>query len=62
MCWTQQGVEDSRVLQSVTQMLPEGWVGRLGIQQPEGVKEGWQQGMQGHAVSTNSGAAAAGVQ
>jgi hypothetical protein len=53
------------VLQSVTQVLPEGWVGRLGIQQPEGVKDGWQQGVQGHAVSTTSGPAAdaaAGVQ
>jgi hypothetical protein len=47
------------VLQSVTQVLPTDWVGRLGIQQ--GVKDGWKQGTQEHAAAV-TGAAAAGIQ
>jgi hypothetical protein len=48
------------VLQSVTQVLPADWVGRLGIQ-PEGVKDGGRGGMKEHAgaVHAATGAAAA---
>lgn len=50
------------VLQSVTQVVPADWVGRLGIQQS--VKDGWQQGTQEHAAAgtITPGAAVAGIQ